>query len=116
MQYDAADDAGAGGCAHPDFEFAAEEVVFGLDGGGIAARRDGEVGAAVLGVLQGTGGLVPGCANGGVGEMVGVLSGESRVSRAVGGVERIARGPCLRDGRRREEGGEQREGGEKGVS
>lgn len=47
--------------------------------------------------------------------MVGVLSGESRVRWAVGGIEGIARGPCLRDDRRHEEGGEQRKGGEKGV-
>lgn len=50
LQDDAADDAGAGGGAHPDFDFAAEEVVFGLDSGGIAAHGDGEVGAGGWGV------------------------------------------------------------------
>ena len=90
LQDDAADDAGAGSGAHPDFNFATKEVVFGLDGGGVAARGDGEVGAGGLGVFQGAGSGVPGGANGGDGEVIGVVRRKSKIGGTIGGVERIA--------------------------
>lgn len=109
LEDDAADDSPACGGSHPYFDFAEEEVEFGLDGGGFALGVDREFGARGA-VFDDARGGVPGAAGGGGDEVVGVVCAEGGVGGAGGCVEGVAGCEGLGGDRRCGEGGEEGEG------
>ena len=73
LEHHGGDDALARGGLHDDLGLAEEEVEVGLDGGGVEALVDGELGAVAT-VVNGAGGGVPDCAgHGGGGEVDAVV-------------------------------------------
>ena len=89
LEHDAGAYALARGGAHEDFDFAAEDMEAGGDGGGVEGLGDGEGGAGG-GVVDGFCGDVPGGGGeGGVCEGEGVGGGEGGVG-GTGGVEGVA--------------------------
>lgn len=106
LQYHAADYPLARGGFEPDFDFAEEDVEFGLNGGCVASFINGEGGAGGV-VGQGTGGGVPeGGMEGGrrVEGKGGIGCAECWVRRTASAVQRVAGGPGLRCSWKKQEG------------